>query len=87
MEKITPYEPTHPGEILKEELEYRNISQRKLALKLGVSYTMLNEIMNGKRPVSADFALLMEAALGVSADMLLSMQTTYNLQKVRRSKK
>ena len=46
---ITPFEPTHPGEILKDEIEYRGISQKKLAKEMGVSYTVLNEILNAKR--------------------------------------
>jgi addiction module HigA family antidote len=46
----------HPGELLKEELECRHLSQRTLALKLGISFSMLNEILNGKRTVTTDFA-------------------------------
>ena len=38
---ITPFEPTHPGEILKDEIEFRGISQKKLAKEMGVSYTVL----------------------------------------------
>ena len=52
-----PYTPTHPGEILKEEIEYRGISQKKLAEQIGISYTMLNEILNAKRPVTETMAL------------------------------
>ena len=80
------YTPIHPGEIVKEELESRHISQKHFAEVTGISYTMLNDILNGKRPVSTDFALLLEAALGISAEMLIRMQTRYNLQ-VARSKK
>ncbi|MDO5524166.1 MAG: HigA family addiction module antitoxin [Bacteroidia bacterium] len=83
---MTPFEPTHPGEIVKEELEYRGISQKHFAQVVGVSYTMLNDILNGKRPISADFALMFEAAMGISAEMLVRMQTRYNLQ-IARSKK
>ncbi len=83
---ITPFEPTHPGEIIKEELESRGISQKHFAEVVGVSYTMLNDILNGKRPVSSDFALLIEASMGISAEMLARMQTRYNLQ-IARSKK
>ena len=54
--------PVHPGEIIKEELQYRGISQKRFAEVVGVSYTMLNDILNGRRPVSTDFALLIEAA-------------------------
>ena len=49
---LTPYEPVHPGELLKEEIEYRGISQRKLSAEIGVCYSVLNEILNCKRPVS-----------------------------------
>jgi len=75
--------PYHPGELVKDELECRGISQRSFALKLGFSYTILNEILNGKRPVSTDFALLMESALGLNADLLVRMQTRYNMQVAR----
>ncbi|NLA61825.1 MAG: HigA family addiction module antidote protein [Bacteroidales bacterium] len=83
---MTPFELTHPGEVVKEELEYRGISQKHFAEITGVSYTMLNDILNGKRPISTDFALTLEAATGISAEMLVNMQTRYNLQ-VARSKK
>ena len=41
---LTPSNPIHPGELIKDEIEYRGISQRKLALQMGVSPTLLNEI-------------------------------------------
>lgn len=82
-----PFIPIHPGEIIKEELEFRGISQKHFAKVVGISYTMLNDILNGKRPVSTDFALLIEAATDISADMLVNMQTRYNLQLARRDKK
>ncbi len=84
---LTPVRPTHPGELLKEEIEYRGISQRKLAARMGISYTVLNEILNSKRPVTSEFALLIEAALGIEADLFVRMQTQYNLQKARQDKK
>jgi len=71
--------PTHPGDVLKEEIECRGISQKRFAELLGIPYTQLNEILNGKRPVSSDFALMAEAALGVNPEMLISMQDYYNL--------
>ena len=83
---IIPISPTHPGELLKEEIEYRNLSQSKLASQMGVSYTVLNEILNSKRSVNVEFALLIEAALGIEADMLINMQSRYNLQVARKDK-
>lgn len=75
--------PTHPGDVLKEELECRKISQKKFSEILGISYTMLNEILNGKRPVTSDFALMTEAALGINAELLVTMQTRYNMAFAR----
>ena len=42
-------------------------------------YTQLNEILNGKRPVTTDFALMVEAALGINPELLINMQTRYNM--------
>lgn len=80
---ITPFSPTHPGELLKEEIEFRKLSQRKLASQMGVSHIELNEILNSKRSVNVEFALRIEAALGIGADMLVDMQSRYNLQTAR----
>lgn len=57
---LTPAFPTHPGEILKDELECRGMSQRKLAEDMGISYTILNEILNGHRPLTEKTALLLK---------------------------
>lgn len=83
---LEPFEPTHPGELLKDEIEYRNISQRQLATSMGVSYTVLNDIVNGKRSVNTKFALLCEAALGVPAHILIGLQADYDMQVTKRDK-
>ena len=80
---LTPSEPIHPGEILKDEIEYRGISQRKLATQMGISPKLLNEILNGKRAISTEYALLFEAALNVDPEPLLKMQSDYNIQVVK----
>jgi len=82
-----PFRPVHPGELLKDELEYRQLSQKAVAQQLGLPYTAFNEILNSKRPVTTDFAMIMEAALGVSSGLLLRMQTDYNLQVAQSDKK
>lgn len=76
----------HPGEMIKDELEARGITQKELAQQMGVSYTVFNEIVNGKRPVTTEYALLLEALLGTSASIWLSLQADYNMQKVRQDK-
>lgn len=82
MNRIT----THPGDVLKEELEARGISQKIFAEVLSVPYTQLNEILNGKRPVTTDFALMMEAALGINPVLLINMQARYNISVARQKK-
>jgi addiction module HigA family antidote len=84
---LTPFKPTHPGSLLKEELESRNISQSQFSQKLGLSGSDFNEILNGKRPVTTDFALLMEAALNIPAYMLIGLQTDYNMQVAKNDRK
>lgn len=76
--------PTHPGEVLKDELEERGISQRKFAESIGMGYSVLNEILNGKRPVTTTSALMFEAALDIPADSLLKLQMKYNMHTARK---
>ena len=78
-----PAFPTHPGEIIKDELIARNLSQREFAKILGISYSVLNEILNGHRTITAKTALLFEASLGIPADALMNIQMKYNLQTAR----
>lgn len=81
---LTPAIPTHPGAILKEEIESRGISQRQLANEMGLAYSVVNEILNERRPITEKSALLFEAALGINAEPLLKMQLRYNIQIARR---
>ena len=83
---IEPAHPSHPGELLKEEIEYRGISQKKFAAQIGVQYTMLNEILNCKRSINVQFAMLIEAALGIDAELWIKMQTRYNMLTVKKDK-
>jgi plasmid maintenance system antidote protein VapI len=53
---------------------------------MGVAYTLLNEVMNEKRPVNIELALLLEAALGIESEILVKMQADYNLQTIRQDK-
>ena len=71
--------PSHPGEGIKDELEEREISQRKFADSIGIGYSVLNEILNGRRSISTTSALMFEAALDIPADSLLKMQMKYNM--------
>ena len=82
---LQSFRPFHPGELVKEELECRGIKQKDFAKKFGLSYSALNEILNAKRPISTEFALFLEAALDINADLLVRMQTDYDLQMARKN--
>ena len=76
----------HPGEMIKDEIVARGLTQKDLAQQMGVSYTVFNEILNGKRPVTTEYALLLEAALGTDANIWLGLQAEYNMQKMKQDK-
>lgn len=76
----------HPGEMLKDEIEARGITQKDLSKRMGVSYTVFNRILNGKRPITTEYALLLEAALGIDAGIWLRLQADYNMQKAKSDK-
>ena len=76
----------HPGEMIKDEILARGLTQKELAQQMGVSYTVFNEILNGKRPVTTEYALLLEAALGTNANIWLGLQADYNMQKIKQDK-
>lgn len=86
MESVNCQRAIHPGELLKEEIEYRNLLQTKLAEETGISYKILNDILNCRRPLSTSTALLFEAALGISAGLLMRMQLDYNMRIAREDK-
>ena len=83
---LIPPRPTHPGEVLREEIESRGITQTKLANEIGVRVSLLNELINGKRDFTIEYAMMLEAALGIDADFWMRMQIGYNLKMAKRNK-
>ena len=77
--ELKPFEPTHPGEVLKDEIDCRGISQRRLAHEIGVSSSLLNEVLNGERALNTQLALLLSAALDIDAEPLLRLQAKYDM--------
>jgi len=72
--------PIHPGEILFEEfLKPMNISQNKLGRDLGVSPRRINEIIHGKRSITADTALRLATYFGNSPSFWMGLQMDYDL--------
>jgi addiction module HigA family antidote len=80
--------PTHPGEILSEEfLKPMRITQTKLAAHMGWSHARINELINGKRGVSAETALALADAFGTSAEYWINLQTNYDLWEAQQEHK
>ncbi|MDE6076901.1 MAG: HigA family addiction module antidote protein [Muribaculaceae bacterium] len=73
----------HPGEIIKDELEARGITQKQLADETGIPISVLNAVLEGKRDVTTEYALLFEAALDIDADFWLRFQSDYNKQIIK----
>ena len=79
--------PTHPGEMLLEEfLTPLGITQSAFAVRLGVSFPRINEVINGKRSVTPDTALRLARVTGMSADFWLGLQQDWDLWHALRSK-
>lgn len=82
--KITTDVLLHPGEVLSDELEAREIKQKEFALKLKLQPPHLNDLLKGKRHVSARIAIKLEKELGIEADYWLRVQMAYDLAVARK---
>jgi len=72
--------PVHPGEVLLEEfLEPLGLSQNRLGLSIGVHPRRINEIVLGKRRVTADTALRLARYFGTTPEFWMGLQTAYDL--------
>lgn len=69
---------THPGEVLADELEARNMTQCELAEKIQVSTAMINAVVEGKKNVSLRLALSLEESLSIPAEFWLNLQRIYD---------
>ena len=78
-EKHKPFLATHPGELIKDELLARNLTQTQLAELISVKLPNLNDVIKGKRSVSAELAILLESALDISATYWLNLQNQYDI--------
>jgi HTH-type transcriptional regulator/antitoxin HigA len=81
--ELVPAIAIHPGETIKDELEAREMSQAELASLIGMEKTQLNEVIKGKRNITADMAILLEKALGIDADYWMTAQKNYELDLAR----
>jgi HTH-type transcriptional regulator/antitoxin HigA len=73
----------HPGEILEEELEARELTQAALARAMGRPAQAINEIVRGRKSISAETAIGLEEVLGIEASLWLNLQAQYDLTVAR----
>lgn len=73
--------PTHPGEILREELAELGLSANAFAAKLKVPTNRVTEILAGRRSISAETALRLGRFFGTSAQFWMNLQTNYDLKQ------
>ena len=79
----TPFIATHPGELIKDELKERNLTQKELSEMTGIKPSVLSETINGKRSVSLNVAVALEKALGIPAELWMNLQTQYDLDSAQ----
>ncbi len=85
---MKPRKPIHPGEMLLEEfLRPKGVSQRRFAQKLGWTTAKLNELVKGKRGVTAESALDLAQALGTSPELWMNLQMTWDLRRAQARRK
>lgn len=78
-------EPIHPGEILLEDfINGFGITQNKLAVSIGVPPRRINEIVHGKRGITADTAIRLARYFGTSEEFWMNLQSNYELRIERR---
>ena len=82
--KITTDVFLHPGEVLADELSAREIKQKDFATKIKLQPPHLNDLLKGKRHISARIALKLETHLGIDADYWLRLQMAYDLAVARK---
>ena len=83
-----PKNPFHPGEILLEEfLVPAGITQSAFAERIGWTRARLNELIKGKRGISAEAALDLAEALGTSAKLWMNLQATYDLDRASKKRR
>ena len=72
----------HPGDILQEMLDERQVTQMALARHLGTDVARVNEICRRRRGISAQMAVLLAKAFGTSADLWMNLQKNWELSQV-----
>ncbi len=80
---MVPGSAMHPGELLRDELEAREMKQVELAKALGIAKNVMSEIISGKRNLTPELAVRLEEALGIKAEFWMKYQVYHEIDKIR----
>lgn len=79
------FNPPHPGEGIKDDIEALGLSTAEAAEALGVSRQQLHRVIAGTSGISAEMAVRLEAVIGSTADHWMRLQASYDLAQVRKN--
>lgn len=80
---LVPGSAMHPGELLRDELDARDIKHIDLAKSLGIAKNVMSEVINGKRNITPTLAVKLEEALDIKAEFWMRYQVSYEIDKIR----
>ncbi len=80
---ILPAHATHPGQLIADEIEFRELRQKELADTMQIAPNILNEIIHGKRNITAPVALKLEKALDIDAIYWMRLQVKYDIDSLK----
>lgn len=85
--EATPFKAIHVGEYIKEELDARGMQQKELAKITGIQTSILNDIIKGKRDLTAEYSVLIGNALDINDDFFYDLQKQYDMDRARLSER
>jgi len=84
---MIPGDIIHPGEIIKDELDARDMSQQDLVDKIKMSKSEISLLLHGHRNITPTIAVLLEKAIGIDAEIWMNLQVKYDINIVRKKAK
>ena len=78
MNNTTPFVATHPGELLRDEMHERGMTQKQLASLAGLTQDVISEVVSTKRSITEEIAALLKNALGIPVVMWMNLQSQYD---------
>lgn len=78
MNNKTPFVATHPGELIRDEMRERGLTQKQLASLAGLTPSVVSSLVNARSSVTESIATALEKALGIPAVMWMNLQSQYD---------